>query len=414
MILTDEQKRMAAGEFGPGIRKAMDILIQYGEVFGAERMVKVDTCHVGPVPSPFMEEIMEGVDRVRVQTTFHAMNPPAACRMSAEMGMQESARQFATELIKPGLDLGVRKGILPIMSCAQYLLGNIAKPGDIFSWPGSSGIIMGNSIFGARGNRDAFMTTTAAAVTGFVPEMMYHFKENRRAQMVVNVEGLDLEKFTPADYGAMGYYIGAQAEMKNVAIVGLPPHLDFKTLKHLMSPMPVSGAVSIAHVIGSTPEAPTLDDALQGHKPEVTITFGRKEYLEGMASLHTAQTDEVQVVAMGCPHLSITEIGEVALLLAGKKVSGNVRMWVSTAELIFSMAKTLGYVDTIEKAGGLMVTDACVMGVNYDQMVEPIHMVATNSARAGSYTARGGVDVLYGSTEQCVNAAITGKWEGRI
>lgn len=178
--------------------------------------------------------------------------------------------------------------------------------------------------------------------------------------------------------------------------------------------MPVSGAVSIAHVVGSTPEAPTLEAALQGRDPEATLVFGRKEYLETAEALHTAKKDDVQVVLFGCPHLSIAEIGEVARLLDGKKIADHVRLWVSTAELIFAMAKEMGYVDTIEKAGGLMVTDVCLMMFEYDKMVDQVDTVATNSARAGSYTARRGINIQYGSTEQCINAAIAGKWEGRI
>jgi cis-L-3-hydroxyproline dehydratase len=412
MVLTDDQKRMCAGEFGAGIQKAMTKLVEYGDAFGAERMIRVDTCHSGCYPLAFMKEILEGVEQIRVQATIHA-SYPGACRMSNELGLKESECRLGAEENNAGKDLCIRKGFLPIMSCAPYLLGNLAKPGDVFSWPGSSGIIMGNSIFGARGNRDAFMTTTAAAVTGFTPEMKYHLKENRRAQVVVKIEGLDLQKFTPADYGAIGYYIGGLAETKNVAFVGLPPRLDFSTLKHLMSPMPVSGAVSIAHVVGSTPEAPTLEAALQDRKPEATIIVGRKEYMKGMEALHTAKKDDIQVVLLGCPHLTIGEIREVAHLLEGKKIAGHVRLWVSTAELILAMAKEMGYVATIEKAGGLMVTDSCLMSFEYDKMVDHVDTVATNSARAGSYTARRAINIQYGSTEQCINAAITGRWRGR-
>ena len=45
MILTDEQKRMYQGEYGPGVQKAMAFLIEYGEAFGGQRMAQVDSVH---------------------------------------------------------------------------------------------------------------------------------------------------------------------------------------------------------------------------------------------------------------------------------------------------------------------------------------------------------------------------------
>jgi hypothetical protein len=42
----------------------------------------------------------------------------------------------------------------------------------------------------------------------------------------------------------------------------------------------------------------------------------------------------------------------------------------------------------------------------------PVSTAATNSARAGSYQARRGIGIQYGSTEACIKAALTGKWGG--
>ena len=101
-------------------------------------------------------------------------------------------------------------------------------------------------------------------------------------------------------------------------------------------------------------------------------------------------------------------------MLDGKKKADWVRLWVSTAEPIYGLAQRMGFVETIEKAGGVMVTDTCLMGFPYDQMESPATTAATNSARAASYTARRGIGIQYGSFEQCINAAITGKWGARL
>jgi predicted aconitase len=177
-----------------------------------------------------------------------------------------------------------------------------------------------------------------------------------------------------------------------------------------MSPQPVSGAVTICHVIGVTPEAPTVEDALGHGQPEETIKIGKKEFTESWESLHTARTDDVEAVVFGCPHLGIIELGEIADLLEGKKIADGVRLFLSTADMIYSLAKRVGYADTIEKAGGTIVTDICVQGFPYQEMKSPVKTAATNSARAASYQARRGIGIQYGSTEDCIKAAITGKW----
>lgn len=411
MYLSDEQKGMYNGEFGPGVQKAMNILVKYGEVFGAERMIRVDSCHTGVRPMPYIAEILEGVGHIRTPSTLHAASP-GACPMGRSLGLQEEFCQSETKSQSAVVQLCISKGFIPTLSCAPYLVGNVIKPGDIFSWPGSSGIMISNSLFGGRGNRDAYGVNICSAVTGLTPEMMLHKKENRYAKLVARVDGLEAKNLNEAEIGAIGYYIGAIAEDRNVAMTGLPAPLSFVNAKHLLSPMPVSGAVSLCHIIGVTPEAPTLEAALGPDKPEITLKIGKREMKEGWESLHTAKSDEAEIVFFGCPHLSIAEIEKVARLLDGKKKAEEVRLWVSTTEAILTIARRMGFVNIIEEAGGIIVTDTCLMGFPYDRMDNPATTVATNSARAASYTSRRGIGIQYGSFEQCVNAAITGKWGG--
>ncbi|MCP4110050.1 MAG: DUF521 domain-containing protein [Desulfobacteraceae bacterium] len=45
MILTEEEKRMLGGEEGPGVQKAMEFLIEYGEAFDAQKLTEVNSSH---------------------------------------------------------------------------------------------------------------------------------------------------------------------------------------------------------------------------------------------------------------------------------------------------------------------------------------------------------------------------------
>ena len=75
------------------------------------------------------------------------------------------------------------------------------------------------------------------------------------------------------------------------------------------------------------------------------------------------------------------------------------------------MASQMGYVEVIERAGGLVTKDLCVAPGAPFHLVEGVKTVAINSAR-GAYFIPGAcdVDVIFGQTEDCINAAISGKW----
>ena len=409
MQLTDEQKRMYDGEYGPGTQKAISMLIEYGEVWDAERMVKVHNVDSIIGGGEWLEQILEEVERVRAITTIHAGHSGGR-EYANSIGLKEEVFQLSEKTEKETLDICVPKGFIPAMTCTPYLVGNVPMPGRVFSWSGSSGIIIGNSVFGGRGNRDAAPASVASAITGLTPDMLLLKKEHRYGQVLFELEDLDVENFNEADYGAIGYYIGGIANAKNVVVNGIPENISFDHLKSFLTPQPVSGAVAMCHIVGVTPEAPTVEEALGHKKPEMTVKIGKKEYRESWESLHTAKTDDVEIVFFGCPQVSVGDLGEIARLLEGKKIADGVKLVASAANEVYTLAKRTGYTNAIEEAGGIIVRGICIMGFPYAQLEVPATTGATNSAKAASYQARRGINIQYGSFEDCINAAITGKW----
>jgi hypothetical protein len=215
-------------------------------------------------------------------------------------------------------------------------------------------------------------------------------------------------EFTTDRYGALGYYIGGITKEKNVVINNMPD-TDLDSLKHLASALPVSGSTAMCHIVGVTPEAPTLEEAL-GHKaPEETISVSEKDIRDTWERLTTAKKNQVDLVLIGCPHCSMAEFRQLALLLDGKKVHDNVSLWIGASQQITIQAKRMHYADVIEKAGGV-VTDTCLTFAS----LMGDKTVATNSARANFFTnKKGGQGILYGTLEECVDAAITGKWRSQ-
>lgn len=419
MLLTEEEKRMAGGEYGPGVQKAMSFLIRYGEAFDAARLVNVHSAHILPDPLHMLNEMMDGVDRVRTMATLHS-GSPLGSKWVHSLGLDaEDAGPVIADNNK-ALEIYKSRGIFATNSCAPYVMGNVLKRNNVFSWAGSSGIVINNSLFGARGNRDSGLAMTASAITGKTPEIGKIRDEERYGEVLVRFQKVDVENLSQAELGAVGYSIGKAAQTKNVVIDGLPPDTPFEKLKYLLSPLPVSGAVSMCHIVGMTPEAPDLQTAFGNRRPEAEFTITPSEISESISDLCDYETNDVEVVMLGCPHLTINEVRDIAFYLAGKRISDKTRLFLATNEGVYNLADRMGYIEMISRAGGLVITDSCIAVFPFAKMKLPVTSVATNSARCAHYTLRGGagevvggkiMKTFYGSTESCLRAAVSGRWE---
>ena len=419
MFLTNDEKRMLDGQFGPGVQKCMHMLVQWGELFGAEKMASVSNAQLSTnFPIDAIVEMSKSADRVRTLSTTHTLYDPGYWKNTHGVAVESMAGGYVSgdeENFKLRIGLFEKLGILPTYTCAPYLIGIVPRPGDVFCMTGSSGQIIANSVFGARAGRESVATCFASAITGKTPLMELLVKEKRYAWILFRPENLDYRLLDEADFGAIGYFIGEIAGTRNAAIEDIPVGLPFKKSRMLLSPMPVSGACVMCHIIGTTPESNTVEEAFNRKEPEETHVISQREISQIYQRLNDAVRDEVDMVVLGCPHLTIVEIECLAKLLEGKKISMNVRLVVGISNTTYALAKECGFTDILEKNGAIMV-NTCVSGTNpFLFSKEGIGVAATNSARAAHYMQRmsgGRTKTYYGSMQKCVQSAITGKWAG--
>jgi predicted aconitase len=116
---------------------------------------------------------------------------------------------------------------------------------------------------------------------------------------------------------------------------------------------------------------------------------------------------------LGCPHNSIEQVWIVAKLLDGKKLSPNTQLWVFTPRALRDTAELNGYGDMIRKAGAHLMSDTCpAIG---RVMPKGTGVVATDSAKQAHYLpAIMKCQTWFGTVEDCVNAALTGRWQGEL
>ncbi len=110
---------------------------------------------------------------------------------------------------------------------------------------------------------------------------------------------------------------------------------------------------------------------------------------------------------IGCPHASLTEIERLVMLLRGRQVRS--ALWVTVARSVRELAAAQGLAAAIEASGGKMVADTCVVVAPVREL--GFRSMATPSGKGAYYgPSHAGLAVHYGTVEECVEAAVEGRW----
>ena len=366
MHLNRDEEAILAGEKGEGGRRAMELLVALGDIYGAERLVPISSAHLSGVSYKtigeggigLLEEMSDA--RVCVPTT---LNPAGMDRKRwREMGISPRFADRQQHII----ECYERLGVTSDCSCTPYLGTNIPKRGQHLAWAESSALSFANSAIGARTNREGGPGALAAAIIGKTPEYGLHIEANRAPAVVIEVEGEDI------DYSMLGQAAGAIAGARIPYFRGIRPTMD--QLKTLAAAMAASGSVAMFHVEGVTPEASSF--SISGLE---RATIGRKEMEAARERVNTGSDPEL--VAFGCPHLSADEIVQLAAMLKGRRRQGDAEVWFCTSR--HTLASCPKEAKELERFGKL-VCDTCMVVTPIE---ERFKCTATNSGKACNYLA---------------------------
>ena len=381
MYLTKEQEAMLSGGEGAAAAKMLELLVALGEVFGAERLVQVESAHISGVSyknlgEAGLEWLTEQADmgaRVRIRATLN----PAGMDMDKwrEMGVPE---EFA-EGQRRVLETFRRMNVEPTCTCTPYLIGHKPDRGTQVAWAESSAVCYVNSVIGARTNRESGPTTLASAVTGLAALYGYRLEEKRRPGYIVD---LDQTPETIMDYSAVGYIVGKRLGTIVPYIRGLG-NPGTEALKALGASAATSGGIALWHGEGITPEADAMSDYLEGLE---RLSIDREDIVEAKEALSKPLKDPI--VVLGCPHATLNEIFEISQRVKGRKMEG--KLWVFTSRGVYHEAEMAGYMKTIEEAGGRVYRDTCMVVAPLKEM--GWSEVATNSFKAAHYMASMGLE----------------------
>src|ERR671919_476294 len=236
-----------------------------------------------------------------------------------------------------------------------------------------------------------------------------HLDENRRGEVLVRVGSLP-QRLLDEDvlYPVLGHLVGLESGTQVPVIDGLPAGTSEDRLKAFGSAAASSGSVGLFHAVGVTPEAPTLEAALQGAAAVRTIEVTMERIARARDSLSTATEGDLDAVSVGTPHFSVSEFEQLVGQLDGARVADEVAFYVSTGRSVLAEAESRGWIEVCERAGVTIVADTCTY-------VTPIlrsdaRVVMTNSGKWAYYAPGNlGVQVVFGSLAECVRSAVEGK-----
>jgi predicted aconitase len=404
--LEDRDRALLAGEEGAARRVAMRILLRLAELQGAARFIDVTRAHIdgciytGDAILRFAETLAELEGRVAVPTTTNVISLDR--RRWRDQGVDPAWADKATRLADAYLAIGAEG----TFTCTPYEGYERPGLGEHIAWAESNAIAYANGVLGARTNRYGDLVDACAALTGRVPLAGYHLDEPRLGTVLFELD--DISAADDALYPVLGYLVGAEAGSEVPVVSGLDGAPADADLKAFAAATATSGAVGMFHVVGVTPEAPTLADALGGRAPQRTIRVTRDDLARTWAQLGTSGAAELACVMFGSPHFSLEECRTLARAVAGTQRDPEVTVLVTTSAIVHGAAERLGLTGELEAFGARFVTDTCVL--NSPVLPPARGAVMTNSAKYAHYSpGMLGRDVFFGSLDDCVRSAVAGR-----
>jgi hypothetical protein len=212
----------------------------------------------------------------------------------------------------------------------------------------------------------------------------------------------------------LGYFVGDAVQERIPVLTGRFAPPDLVCHKHFGAAAASSGGVEMYHLVGTTPEAPSEDAAFGGRAPVERLSYGEADRRRTYESLNAnARDPNVDYVMLGCPHAALEQIEEACRLLDGRKISANCRLWIFTSRAVRERADRAGYTAIVRAAGGRILTDTCSA---IGQALPPgTKVAALDSAKQAHYLpAIMGIEAWFGTTADCIRAALTGRWSGGL
>ena len=409
LSLSPKDHEMLRGDHGPATKLAMSIVARMAEVAGARELLDIrgahidSTVYIGEAGLEFAERLASLGAKVAVPTTLNVSGVDEhhwrEWAVPSDWARQAYRQMVAYQSM----------GTIPTWTCAPYQTEMRPSFGQQIAWGESNAIVFANAVLGARTERYPDLFDICCAITGRAPAMGLHLTENRAGEYLFRLIDIPEELMRRDDfYPVLGNLIGEAALDKIPVIDRITIQPDEDQLKAFGAAAASSGGVAMFHMVGITPEAPTLEQAFQGRTPDKTMDVTMDDLRESRRALTHTDDSKLDMVVLGSPHFSLAEYKRLAPMLVGKQKHPEVKFLVTSSRAMTQLARRAGLLEPLDAFGGQITVDTCIL--TSPMLPAEIQNLMTNSAKF-AYYAPGllGRKIAFGSLEDCVNSAVAGE-----
>lgn len=416
MLLAPDEQAALDGDFGAAAQLSMRLLVAAGEATGAPRLIPVEMAHInschysGQVSLDFAEFLLANDARLAVPTHTNASLISSASPQLRPLDATPTAVNGARRL----MEIYERLGCSTMWSCAPYQ-ETVGRPrfGQQVIGSESNAVSFFNSVLGARTNKYGDLLDVAGAIAGRVPLSGLHTDEARLGTHVFRLDvdgGVDIGGNTTLPH-VLGIILGERSSGVPVVDGLAAGDIDDDVLKAIAAGGATSGSIDMFHIVGVTPEAPSLADALGGRAARAETIVDTAMLDETRRRLSRGD-QPLRSVCLGTPHYSIGEFERLRAELDGRQVDSRIFFLVTTSRAVMAELDGRGWIDDLRELGVSVVTDTC--SYYPPQVAHMRSLVMTDSAK-WAYYAPGmlDVDVRFASLADCVASAVAGEVTAR-
>lgn len=411
MRLTPEEQDMLDGKHGEAIREAIAYQLEVARFWGAERFVPISNAHMmgdievmGDAGLGYVEHVCKQQARCQVPITTNAR--------CMDFAYVDKLGQDPGEAVKEQRIIELMRGmnVVPADTCINYQTVYQPHVGEHVAWGDTGTVIYANSVFGARTNFEGGPAALAAAVTGRTPEYGFHLDRHRKGTVAVRLAARldDL-----ADWGAIGKIVGEKHQSYYAVPVfhGMRRTPIADELKQLGCALASYGSMAMFHMVGVTPEAPTIEAAFGGNAPSAEMTITDADIERVYAGYDLNDCSATLVVFSG-PQLSLFEMKSLSERFAGRRVHPGTQVFVTTAGCVKSSAAKLGYLGVLEEAGVTVLEGVCfyiLQNLSAMRIANGWTNMISNSAKIVNIIGAHRINPILRRTQACVDIACTGE-----
>jgi predicted aconitase len=409
--LTADEQEMLDGRRGEIAREAIAYQLEVGKFWSAERFVPITNAHMmgdievmGDAGLNYLKDVCERRGRCTIPITTNARCMDFAF---AEKLGQDPAEARKEQLI---IALMRKLNVVTTDTCINYQAVYQPHLGEHLAWGDTGTVIYANSVFGARTNFEGGPSALAAAITGRTPEYGFHLDRHRQGTISVR---LSAQLDDVADWGAVGKIVGEKHQNYYAVPVfhGMRRAPIADELKHLGCALASYGSMAMFHMVGVTPEAPSVEAAFGRNAPKDEIVITDAD-LGRVYSGYDLKDGSANLVVFSGPQLSLFEIKRLSELFGERKVYPGTQVFVTTAGSIKETAGKLGYLASLEVAGVVVLEGVCfyiLQNLSHMRIANGWTNMISNSAKIVNIIGAHRFNTILRRTEDCVDIACSGK-----